>query len=782
MALFLYLLTAIALLWLAHHRVHALTRAAALVLILLPLCFTGRALLTGAVYGPVDLPYETEPLSALKSDVGIGQGHNGVLSDLYTQMIPWRKAVQYSYAHHRWPLWNRFTLSGDILAPAAQAAAYSPLTLIACLLPVAQSLTFTAAIFFFVSGLGAFLLARDLGCREAAAMIAAAGWMYSTSLAFFILWSIGGAWAWFLFVLLGARRVSRSPSVDSAAVLVFGFTMLLLAGHPETAAHVVLIAGAYMIFHLFVTRGRIIPATVATVSAGLLALALCAVYVLPILEAAPQTIEHEFRKNVYSNMPHGLNPQESLAHFAVDLLPFLHIRNWKLEKVEHVDYGTAGAGSIVLTLSLYALWRRKSREVPFFGALLVLGLLASANWAPLMTLLGKLPLLDMMLNDRLAYAAAASFSILAALAVEELARREGDSLFSTISAILLVLLAGATYWFVRHQFVDDWIPPWGQYKIAAELGGLGCLAALSLFRGKARFRCVVPAILGLLVLQRTMSEGNVYPTIPQRAAYPHMPLFDRLTAIREPFRIVGEGMTLIPGTSALYELEDVRGYEAMTFQRYFETYAFWCVHQGVFFNRVDDLSKPFLSFLNVRYAVTRVSAIVPDGWHEVARFRTAKLLENTRVMERAFLPRRVRFGLSREQELVEMAVEKDFGDRAWIDAPLGFQERSNGGGTIQLSREGEGLQIAADMESDGWLVISEPAWSGWRTYIDGRRVGWHVANHAFIGVMVPRGRHTVRVTFLPASFVTGRAITLAAIAGVMAVVMVRRAKASQAPT
>ncbi len=72
---------------------------------------------------------------------GIGQPRNGILSDVANQMIPWRKAVQWSFAHHQAPLWNPFILSGDILAAAAQPAAYSPFTWIACLLPVANSFT-----------------------------------------------------------------------------------------------------------------------------------------------------------------------------------------------------------------------------------------------------------------------------------------------------------------------------------------------------------------------------------------------------------------------------------------------------------------------------------------------------------------------------------------------------------------------------------------------------------------------------------------------------------------
>ena len=84
-----------------------------------------------------------------------------------------------------------------------------------------------------------------------------------------------------------------------------------------------------------------------------------------------------------------------------------------------------------------------------------------------------------------------------------------------------------------------------------------------------------------------------------------------------PFRVAGRKHAFIPGTAALYELEDVRGYEALTLQRYFDTYGAWCVHQPVWFNRVDDLSRPMLDLLNVRFAVASDKLDPPEWWREV---------------------------------------------------------------------------------------------------------------------------------------------------------------------
>src|SRR5437868_4007706 len=278
MALLLYAVTAAALLWLAHRYVRPLDRISAAVLILLPLCFTGRALLTGGVYAPVDLPYVTEPLREMRAPLGIPPIHTGVMSDIVAQMVPWRKAVQYALAHRQWPLWNPFMLSGTLLAATAQPAAYSPFTLLACLLPIADSITYSAAITFFLAGLGAFLFAREIGCRPSSALIASVGFMYSTSIAFFVLWAVGGSWALLPLVFLGARRCVWQPGVASAALLMIALTLLLLAGHPETALHAVFIGGIYGAFELARRRQQIAAAIVSAVAAGVITLLLTAIY------------------------------------------------------------------------------------------------------------------------------------------------------------------------------------------------------------------------------------------------------------------------------------------------------------------------------------------------------------------------------------------------------------------------------------------------------------------------------------------------------------------------
>src|SRR5258705_9897270 len=97
--LILYLFTAAALLGLVHACVTRLTRGTAIVLLLLPLVFTGRALLTGRLYAPVELAYTTEPLSAYRAEIAAPEPQNRMVSDITFQMIPSRQALRRSIAN-----------------------------------------------------------------------------------------------------------------------------------------------------------------------------------------------------------------------------------------------------------------------------------------------------------------------------------------------------------------------------------------------------------------------------------------------------------------------------------------------------------------------------------------------------------------------------------------------------------------------------------------------------------------------------------------------------------
>ena len=235
-----------------------------------------------------------------------------------------------------------------------------------------------------------------------------------------------------------------------------------------------------------------------------------------------------------------------------------------------------------------------------------------------------------------------------------------------------------------------------------------------------------------------------------------------------PFRMAGLHFALIPDGAALYGLEDARGYEAMTFRKLSETYPIWCVPQGISFNNVPEMWRPFLNFLNVRYAVTSKNVDPAPGWKLVAEDRDSRLLENERVLPRAYVPARIRYERDGAEIVKQMGKETDFAHRAWITAPhYPPHEIHNGPGTVTVRRNGFSVyEMDAKMDLDGWVVVSDSRWPGWRAYVDGKRVETLDANHAFIGIFVPKGQHKIRLMYRPEAFTRGRNVTIATLAAI----------------
>ncbi len=758
----LYAATAMVLLWLADRYVLPVSRGAAIALLLLPLVFTGRAVLTGRVYAPVEMPYMTRPLYDYRAALHVPPTHNPTLADIAFQMIPWREAVRRSLAEGEWPLWNRFMFCGDVLAAGMQPAVYSPFTWIACLLPAALSFSYTGTIAFFVAALSAWLFARELGASMGAALIAAIGWMFSGPIALLILWPVGFAWTLLPMVLLATRRLAHDPSIRSTGLLVVAFVLEIVAGHPETLLHVTAIALAYGLFELSVEAGaparpaaeggrhHTYRAVMLAIVAGVVALLITAVALLPFLDIAHESYDHLVRTAMYAKIPLKIAPGSVRTQLLRNLFPFLRPAS------EDLPLGRADAGSILLALAIAAPFAIRRREIKFLVALAIVEFLVGINAWPLAQFLHALPLFSSTLNDRLAVAVPLALAVLAALAVDAWPRR-----------VLVIAMAAVIEAIVIAGIVAGTAPA----RLSAELVPLAIAAIVVV---TVRKQIAVPLMMALILLQRTIADGSLIPVHPRSIAYPRLGLFQPMNAIAEPFRVAPTGYALLENTATMYGLEDVRGSTPMTLALLNDTFPMWLERRGRDFPQVNDLTRPFLSMINVRYALIELPAPLPPGWREVSSDISMRLIENTRVLPRAFIPRNVTFHSSPKQELEEMAQATDFAERAWLYVPGKPEDRTNGPGTVRVVRNKSGLDITVTMQRAGFVIVSEAAWSGWRAYVDEKRVRTLRANHAFLGVYVPAGTHRVRLRYLPQSFVVVRAISIATLSLIAVFLIARR--------
>ncbi|HRC85501.1 MAG TPA: hypothetical protein PK413_07830, partial [Thermoanaerobaculia bacterium] len=424
----LYLATALLLLYLAHRAVRPLTRRAALVLLLLPLCFTGRAFVTGQAYGPINLAYGSEPLSAFAGDFGVKPAFNSTLHDLYTAIIPWHEAVRHAFSLGEWPLLNPFVLCGDPLAGSAQPAPFYPLSLLALLVPMPFALGYLAALHYLAAALGAFLLARELDCREEAAAVAAVGWMASGFVLFWLEWPLGMTIVHLPLVLLGVRRCVTTPGRGSVLLLTAGLSAALLAGHPESAAHLVGLGMVYGLVQLAGQERRVWAGAFGRgILAGALALGLTAIFTFPLLDTLTQTFQWHLRQGQTSHVEGAASFDEVGQRLLPSLVPFVYgfgAQRIKAVPAHLTPLASAYAGSLLLALALFGLARSRSRERWVWAGLLVLALAAGGKVPGFYELLAHVPPFQITLNDRLIATGGLALALLAALGAEAWLRSE----------------------------------------------------------------------------------------------------------------------------------------------------------------------------------------------------------------------------------------------------------------------------------------------------------------------------------------------------------------------
>jgi hypothetical protein len=83
---------------------------------------------------------------------------------------------------------------------------------------------------------------------------------------------------------------------------------------------------------------------------------------------------------------------------------------------------------------------------------------------------------------------------------------------------------------------------------------------------------------------------------------------------------------------------------------------------------------------------------------------------------------------------------------------------------ISLQESGPNkLDISVQALNDGWIVLSDVWYPGWRAWVDGQPVRIYHANYLFRAVYVGAGEHVIEFRYQPISFWLGACISIVGI-------------------
>ncbi len=164
----------------------------------------------------------------------------------------------------------------------------------------------------------------------------------------------------------------------------------------------------------------------------------------------------------------------------------------------------------------------------------------------------------------------------------------------------------------------------------------------------------------------------------------------------------------------------------------------------------------------------------PERWRKLARFDQVEVFENLQVMPRAWfvrelveMPREtviktIRTGVlpegKRFDPLSMALVEKETPQRSVVKGTYITDAAESS--RVKIRRyEPNRIEIETHKPEEGFLVLSEVFYSGWKAYVDGKEQPIFRTNYTLRGINVPRGDHKIEFTYSPQSFRNGAMYT-----------------------
>ncbi|PID56528.1 hypothetical protein CSB45_10900 [candidate division KSB3 bacterium] len=212
-----------------------------------------------------------------------------------------------------------------------------------------------------------------------------------------------------------------------------------------------------------------------------------------------------------------------------------------------------------------------------------------------------------------------------------------------------------------------------------------------------------------------------------------------------------------------HKLASVSGYEAVGVQYYNE------------FIRQIQLGSPFVDMLNIKYIILpkhvelngepiEIGKVV--GPYKVVMDADAVLLENLNVLPRAYAVHKAYLAQSKDEAFSIMqhpsfhpyesvVIEEQPQTALSANATPSLQSM------VEISHyQTRTIKMHATMAGDGFVVLSEKFYPGWKAYVDGHDTTIYKANYTLQAIALSKGEHEIIFRFEPVQYMLGLWITI----------------------
>ncbi len=679
---------------------------------------------------------------------------NFLITDPVRQQIPWKKIVIDTWKQGQIPWWNPYSFSGAPLAANIQSAAFYPMNIVFFLFSFPVAWTLYIVLQPLLAGILLYVYLRHRGLVRLASFTGALAWSFSGFTTAWLTWgTIVQTALWLPLILIAIDKIAGGRRWWSA-VLVFAFSMTILAGHIQIALYIL----AFSLFYSFAAqvKGKKYPFW-----RFFLAGAVALLVTIPQWAPTFSSILTSARSGGAAWLREGFFiPWQHLVQFAVPdffgnpaTLNYWGVWNW----AEFVGY----IGMIPLMFAIMGVAANPAAARIWIWTL-VIGLIFA-----LPTVLAKLayqlnvPLISALQPTRLLVLIDFALAVLAAIGVNEFLHKPRKLIYGIVPVGALLFACWVVVFIAgRHETNMDMIANFAVAKRNLVLPSMLFLSgAVLMFMSRffARQRLVIIfCFIGLTIFDLLRFGWKFTPFTPIDYFFPETPVIQFLAKQPKPFRALALDERILPPNAASYfGIEMIEGYDPVYSKIYegaFVAASRGDLHGGTAeYNRIltmNNVDSPLLPYFNVKYVLS-LTPIDRPFLVKVFEEGETKVYEYKNAYPRVMVADQIFEKTKASEALAVLLREK--GPSAVVSpgidvlsVPLTIGESAS-----ILAYSNNEVVIQVTTANTRVIVISSTYDPGWKATLDNTPVNVIRVNHAFMGVQVPPGDHTLRLYYRP---------------------------------
>jgi len=273
---------------------------------------------------------------------------------------------------------------------------------------------------------------------------------------------------------------------------------------------------------------------------------------------------------------------------------------------------------------------------------------------------------------------------------------------------------------------------------------------------------VIVILLTIIDLWRIDARGAVYHDNPNvKAAFqePDYISFIKSQKNKEPFRILNLKQDRSLGSlgdnenfNAYFLVEDFYGYSAVK-PRAFQD----------IMDVVGPVNKTVWRMLNVKYIITngKVPANQFPFLKEIYSSKESTVYENEDALPRFYFVNSV-------QKKSAIDILNSMKDNGFDPKNVAYLEKQNLNvqpvDSADYARVAnytdEEIKLNVEASGNNFLFAGDTFVKGWKAYVDNNQTKIYETNHGYLGIVVPKGKHTVIFRYAPTSFYVSKYIAL----------------------